>query len=542
MLVIGRVERAILAAIGQEVDRGEITGGVVEEHVFRARVRRVDRTGFRGGVPLVDRGVVLDAGIGRRPGGIADLFPKIAGLEGFHHLAGLTSRQVPVAVVLDGAQEIIGDAHRVVRVLARDGQIGFRIPIGVVDGEFDVGVALPGELDDAEDVVFRDQSLLGGLDLAFERRVLVGIKAIVFVAVAVHSGLHDELEMLGDGLGAGDEGCHLLLFLDLPVDVFLDIGVIDVDDHHLGGSTGGAARLDGARSAVADLEEAHETGRLAAARELFARAAQGREIGAGARAVLEQTCFADPEVHDAVLVDEVVVDRLDEAGVGLGMLVGRFGLDEFVGERVDIEMALAGAVDAIGPVQAGVEPLRGIGGNALGGEHVAQLVIEGAGVVFGREIAALPAPVCPGAGEAIKNLARIHFRAKAVVFGQLGEGLFVGDRTPQPGGDVVFFDLLEDLGDTGLAEIFLRDDVGGDLAPGRGDSDVLELEDHRPVRIADFARGRAEFDAGIGRLPSRSEAPFYLHSSCIPKLGAALLARRPCKRLVVADNVDLIGS
>ena len=252
-------------------------------------------------------------------------------------------------------------------------------------------------------------------DLALEGRVFVGIKAIVFVAVAVHGGLHDEFQVLGNGLGAGDEGRDLLLFLDLPVDVFLDIGVIDVDNDHLGRTAGGAARLDGAGSAVTDLQEAHQAGRLAAARQALAFAAQGREIGAGARAVFEQTCFADPEVHDAVLVDEVVVDRLNEAGVGLGMLVGRFGLDEFMGERVDIEMALAGAVDAIGPVQTGVEPLRGIGCNALGGEHVAQLVIEGAGIVFGREIAALPAPVCPGAGEAIKNLACIGFGTVAAL-------------------------------------------------------------------------------------------------------------------------------
>ena len=40
-----------------------------------------------------------------------------------------------------------------------------------------------------------------------------------------------------------------------------------------------------------------------------------REIGAGAGAVLEDARLADPEVHDAALVDEVVVDGLDEAVV-----------------------------------------------------------------------------------------------------------------------------------------------------------------------------------------------------------------------------------
>jgi len=40
--------------------------------------------------------------------------------------------------------------------------------------------------------------------------------------------------------------------------------MVDVDHDHLGGATGGAARLDGAGGAVADLEEAHQAGRAAA--------------------------------------------------------------------------------------------------------------------------------------------------------------------------------------------------------------------------------------------------------------------------------------
>jgi hypothetical protein len=54
----------------------------------------------------------------------------------------------------------------------------------------------------------------------------------------------------------------------------------------------------------------------------------------------------------------------------LRVLVGRFRLGQLAGE-VDIEVALAGTVDAVGPVQAGVEPLRGVRRDALGGQHVA---------------------------------------------------------------------------------------------------------------------------------------------------------------------------
>ena len=66
----------LLVAEGQQIQRGEIAGGVVEEHVFRARIAGADFAGRRAGVPVVDRGVVLQARIGRSPGGVADLLPQ----------------------------------------------------------------------------------------------------------------------------------------------------------------------------------------------------------------------------------------------------------------------------------------------------------------------------------------------------------------------------------------------------------------------------------------------------------------------------------
>src|ERR1700720_3459484 len=82
------------------------------------------------------------------------------------------------------------------------------------------------------------------------------------------------------------------------------------------------------------------------------------EVGAGPGAVFEQARLAHPQIHDAALIDEVVGDRLDEAGVRLRMLVGGLGLGQLAGLEIHIEVALAWAVDAIGPMQAGVEPLR----------------------------------------------------------------------------------------------------------------------------------------------------------------------------------------
>src|SRR5690606_8818625 len=128
-----------------------------------------------------------------------------------------------------------------------------------------------------------------------------------------------ETELLRPLLLLGAEVLHALnhrrnlqLLAGLPVDEGLDVRVIDVERDHFRGAAGGAARLDGASGAVADLEEAHEAGGGAAAGEGLALAADLAEVGAGAGAVLEDARLADPEVHDAATVDEVILDVLDE--------------------------------------------------------------------------------------------------------------------------------------------------------------------------------------------------------------------------------------
>src|SRR6201999_335917 len=106
---------------------------------------------------------------------------------------------------------------------------------------------------------------------------------------------------------------------------------------------------------------------------------------------------------DAALVDEVGADALDEAGMRLRMLVGGFRAGQLVAEGSFVIMALAGTIDAVAPVQAGVQPLRRVRRIHLHRELVAQLVIEGGGVFSAGEVAALPAPIGPAAGEAIKH-------------------------------------------------------------------------------------------------------------------------------------------
>ena len=97
------------------------------------------------------------------------------------------------------------------------------------------------------------------------------------------------------------------------------------------------------------------------------------------------------------------------------------------------------------------------------------------------------------------------------LLGQLRERLFVGDRAPQPGRDGLFLDLLQARRHAGLAEILLREHVGGDLRPGRRHLDIVGVEHHRAVRIADLARGQAELDVRVGRLAFLGVAPLDPH-------------------------------
>ena len=280
--------------------------------------------------------------------------------------------------------------------------------------------------------------------------------------------------------------------------------MIDVDHHHLRGAARRAARLDRAGRPVADLQEAHQARRFAAAAQRLVLAADRREVRAGARAVFEQARLADPQIHDAAVVDQIVGDALDEAGVRLRVLVGRGRAGQFAALVIDVEMALARAVDAVGPVQAGVEPLRRVGGGHLHGQHEAHLVVEGAGVGLGLEIAALPAPIGPGAGQTVEDLLGRGFAG-------FGRGALGRDLAPQPRGDGVLLDRLQFARHALAAEIFLGEHVARHLAPGGRNLDVLLAEDDRAVGIADFAGRLAEGDPLIGVGLALGEVAFDAH-------------------------------
>jgi len=167
-------------------------------------------------------------------------------------LAVETPGQGPIAVLLDRAQKIVAQAHGIVRVLAGDGQIGFRIPIGRERFEIDLGLALAGQLDDFLDGGVGDESAPGELDFFFQRRILFRVEAVIARPLAIDAGAQNRLQGLLQNFRAGHEGRDLAFLLHLPVDKILDVGMIGIDNDHFRGAPCCAAGFDRTRGAVAD--------------------------------------------------------------------------------------------------------------------------------------------------------------------------------------------------------------------------------------------------------------------------------------------------
>ena len=97
-------------------------------------------------------------------------------------------------------------------------------------------------------------------------------------------GVLEEDGGVGFGVGAaavvagGDEGVGLGFFLALALDEVDDVGMVDVEDDHLGGAAGLAAGLDDAGEGVEAAHEAERAGSGAAAGEGLHGAADAERL------------------------------------------------------------------------------------------------------------------------------------------------------------------------------------------------------------------------------------------------------------------------
>ena len=130
------VEHARLIEEREQVEACEVAGGVVEVHVFAARIARIDRAGVRCGVPSVDRGVVLHPRIAALPGSLGDRSHERTCRDRPDDRTIPTGDQRPLGVGLDRSHELVGHANRVVGVLVLD-----RHCVGAVEVHVEPGVA-----------------------------------------------------------------------------------------------------------------------------------------------------------------------------------------------------------------------------------------------------------------------------------------------------------------------------------------------------------------------------------------------------------------
>ena len=226
-----------------------------------ARVGCVDSAGFRAGMPLVDRVIILHTRVGAAPGGEGDFLPERAGFDGLGHLAVGAVDQLPVTILLDGFEEFIGDADRVIGVLATDRGVGFPVEIVV------------------------------------ELQVQLLCQILLILRKALQS--------------LGHRG-HFEFFAHFPVDEIFHVRVIQIQAAHLGRTAGGPTRLDRARRPIPNLQKAHQPRRFPATAQGFLCAAHPGKIGTGPRTILEQACLAGPQIHQTTGVYQVVADGLDE--------------------------------------------------------------------------------------------------------------------------------------------------------------------------------------------------------------------------------------
>ncbi len=118
-------------------------------------------------------------------------------------------------------------------------------------------------------------------------------------------GVLEEDGRVGLAVGAAavvavlDERPGLGFFFLLALDEVDDVGMVDVEDDHLGGASRLAAALDDAGEGVEAFHEAERPAGGAAAGERFGRGAQRRQVRAGARSPLEEHAFGLGQGQDA---------------------------------------------------------------------------------------------------------------------------------------------------------------------------------------------------------------------------------------------------
>ena len=204
----------------------------------------------------------------------------------------------------------------------------------------------------------------------------------------------------------------------------------------------------------------------------------------------------------------------------LGVFIGAFRLGQNLALIVHIVVALRRPINAVSPMQPGIEPLGRVRCRHLPGQHEAHLVTIGLRIGLGGEITTLPAPIGPSPGQPVKHLLGAGFADKALILRQGFHRSQIRHLPPQELRHAGFRHRLGHRRNPGLAEVFLSKHVSRNLAPALRHLDRFIAEHDLAIGIANFRCGHLKCQRAIGPLIRRGKLPLNLHCPVTPSGGA----------------------
>ena len=242
------------------------------------------------------------------------------------------------------------------------------------------------------------------------------------------------------------EGADLVLLARLGLDELLDVGVINVEDDHLGSSASGTTGLDGSGRGIGTPHEGDRPGGGPATAQQLLGGTNPGDVDSSARTALEDHSLLGVPVQDRL---HRVVHREDEAGA---------------------DLLWAGSTD--------VEPDRGVEAEVLVQQQPREFLAEHRGIGIGGEVTIL--------------LAGAHVNRNDTVDERLEAGLAL--HRAQGTTEVL---VRHDRGGIGAPEI-------GELHPTLFEDDLIGT----PVRLDDVATLPGDLVVGMSALST--EEPLYV--------------------------------
>ncbi|OPZ97138.1 MAG: hypothetical protein BWY71_01713 [Planctomycetes bacterium ADurb.Bin412] len=126
------IDAAVVPAELHQIQAGQIARGIVQEHIFAARVAGIDPSGFRAGVPVVDGRVILYPRIAAYMRAVRDQIHHFVGIIGIHRLTGCYPDGLKATAGLHRLHKLIRQPHREIGILEHDTAIGLAVETAII--------------------------------------------------------------------------------------------------------------------------------------------------------------------------------------------------------------------------------------------------------------------------------------------------------------------------------------------------------------------------------------------------------------------------